>query len=120
MINEKHEQEVQKHMKEHNIGLKVCSSGCTHIQQPEKEVTINNSTTDTVKYKNFEEFQDKTQLAYTASLQYIQPSEIVFNIQDNEAIGKLFKKDGLLCFEGDLDKSAEVLFKYVCEMFNKN
>lgn len=59
------------------------------------------------------------ELILGTTLQNIQPSEIVFNIGDNKAIGKLFKKDGKLCFDGDVNSSAQVLFNLVCDMFNK-
>lgn len=37
----------------------------------------------------------------------------------NETYGKLFKKDGKLHFEGDVDKSAKVFFDNICDKWDK-
>jgi hypothetical protein len=55
------------------------------------------------------------------TLEMIETNSIVFNLgSSTEEVGRLFKKNDLLCFEGDLDSSAIVLFELVCNMFNKD
>jgi hypothetical protein len=47
------------------------------------------------------------------------PDTITFSLDNTEeAIGQLYKEDGLLCFRGNMEKSAEVLFEYVCKIYN--
>ena len=40
-------------------------------------------------------------------------------IMDGKEVGQLKVIDGKLTFEGCLDKSAKILFEYICRMFNK-
>lgn len=46
-------------------------------------------------------------------------NSIIFGHMD-KPVGKLYFENGKMFFSGDLDKSAEILFKEVCRMFNKN
>ena len=43
---------------------------------------------------------------------------ITFSLDSNKECGKLFMKDGLLTFEGNVDESAAILFKHVTDTFN--
>ena len=42
-----------------------------------------------------------------------RPLGISFSTNTNEAVGKLYEKDGKLHFEGDVDKSARVFFEHL-------
>ena len=96
-----------------------CECGCSHAGHMGSVGTLKNNTTDTVTYKSVEDFKSKVQWSNTFEL--IDTNSIIFNLgSSTEEVGRLFKKDGLLCFDGDLDSSAIVLFEYVCKMFNKD
>ena len=49
------------------------------------------------------------------SLHKMAPSAFIFQFNDvdnkNKEMGKLFNKDGKLCFEGNADESAKILFE---------
>ncbi len=60
---------------------------------------------------------DKDNNIETVQFEKHDSPTIHFNM-DHQECGKLFKKDGLLHFEGDVDKSAQVLFEEVCRMYN--
>ncbi len=38
--------------------------------------------------------------------------------KENHEIGRLYRKEGKLCFSGDIDASAKILFDMVVEMYN--
>ena len=61
--------------------------------------------------------EDKLELKINPEIQHLIYS---INFTDNygEHAGILYWEDDLLKFKGDLHSSAEVLFKYVCEMWN--
>lgn len=50
----------------------------------------------------------------------IPVNENITFIMNGEKCGRLYLKNKKLCFAGDLDLSAELLFKQVANLFNKN
>lgn len=48
-----------------------------------------------------------------------QPGTITFSLDyKTGSDGELYLEDGIMKFKGDVDKSAEVLFNAVCNMWN--
>ena len=64
--------------------------------------------------------QDRIQLNNSETTKFInntEPIAITFNVGGSG--GSLYLKDNKMHFKGDLDISAQVLFKQVCTMWNK-